>query len=105
MAKRLLPVPNVQDFPQNPAIIMIVGVNGSGKTTTIAKLANYYKNSGKKVLLAAADTFRAAADEQLRILVNKIDIPVVAGEPGSDPGAVVYNSIQAGIARKKDMVK
>jgi fused signal recognition particle receptor len=104
MAKRLLPVPVVQDFPQNPAIIMIVGVNGSGKTTTIAKLANYYKNSGKKVILAAADTFRAAADEQLRILVNKMDIPVIDGEPGSDPGAVVYNSIQAGLARKKDIV-
>jgi fused signal recognition particle receptor len=104
MAKRLLPLPDVQNFPQNPAVIMIVGVNGSGKTTTIAKLANFYKKSGKKVLLAAADTFRAAADEQLRILVNKIDIPVIDGEPGSDPGAVVYNSIQAGLARKKDMV-
>ena len=104
MANRLLSVPNVQVFPQNPAVIMIVGVNGSGKTTTIAKLAYYYKNSGKKVLLAAADTFRAAADEQLRILVNKIDIQVIDGEPGSDPGAVVFNSIQAGLARKKDIV-
>lgn len=88
----------------NPAVIMIVGVNGSGKTTTIAKLANYYKNNGRKVLLAAADTFRAAADEQLTLWGEKIGIPVVDGEQGSDPGAVVYNAIQSAIARKKDMV-
>lgn len=88
----------------DPAVIMIVGVNGSGKTTTIAKLANYYKMRGRKILLAAADTFRAAADEQLNHWAKKIDLPVVDGEPGSDPGAVVYNSIQAAISRKKNMV-
>jgi fused signal recognition particle receptor len=104
MLKRLPPAPDLDIVQQNPAVIMIVGVNGSGKTTTIAKLANFYKKSGKKVLLAAADTFRAAADEQLRLLAQKIDVPVIDGEPGSDPGAVVFNSIQAVLARKKDIV-
>lgn len=104
MLKRLPPVPDVHFFQHNPAVIMIVGVNGSGKTTTIAKLANFYKKSGKKVLLAAADTFRAAADEQLRLWAKRIDVPVIDGEPGSDPGAVVFNSIQAVLARKKDIV-
>jgi len=87
-----------------PFVIMIVGVNGSGKTTTIAKLANHYKSQGKNVILAAADTFRAAADEQLIIWANRIDIPVITGEPGSDPGAVVFNAIQAAQSRYKDLV-
>lgn len=93
---------NLDEF--KPFVIMIVGVNGSGKTTTIAKLANYYKSQGKQVLLAAADTFRAAADEQLIIWANRIDIPVISGESGSDPGAVVFNSIQAAQSRHKDVV-
>ena len=104
LMNRLSAVSDINLKEYNPAVIMIVGVNGSGKTTTIAKLANYYKNTGRKVLLAAADTFRAAADEQLNHWAKKIDIPVIDGEPGSDPGAVVYNAIQAAIARKKDMV-
>ncbi len=104
LIKRLLPPSNYRLDQFNPAIIMVVGVNGSGKTTTIAKLANFYKSMGKKVLLAAADTFRAAADEQLGIWADMIDVPVVDGEPGSDPGAVVYNAIQAAIARKRDLV-
>jgi fused signal recognition particle receptor len=104
LIKRLIP-PSEYKFDEfNPAIIMVVGVNGSGKTTTIAKLANLYKTMGKKVLLAAADTFRVAAEEQLGIWAEMIDVPVVDGEPGSDPGAVVYNAIQAAIARKKDLV-
>ena len=104
MLKRLPPVPDVHFSQLCPAVIMIVGVNGSGKTTTLAKLANFYKKSGKQVLLAAADTFRAAADEQLRLWAKRIDVPVIDGEPGSDPGAVVFNSIQAVLARKKDIV-
>jgi len=104
MLKRLLPVPDTQFLQANPVVIMIVGVNGSGKTTTLAKLANFYKNSGKQVLLGAADTYRAAADEQLKLWARRIDVPVIDGEPGSDPGAVAFNSIQAAIARKKDMV-
>jgi fused signal recognition particle receptor len=101
---RLITASDIDLKEYNPAVIMIVGVNGSGKTTTIAKLANYYKNNGRKVLLAAADTFRAAADEQLNHWAEKIDIPVVVGEQGSDPGAVVYNAIQAALSRKKDLV-
>jgi fused signal recognition particle receptor len=101
---RLKPVPDLQLDEYNPAVIMIVGVNGSGKTTTIAKLAQHYKNKGRKVLLAAADTYRAAAEEQLNHWAKTIDVPMIEGEPGSDPGAVVYNAIQAAIARKKDMV-
>lgn len=93
---------NIDEF--KPFVIMLVGVNGSGKTTTIAKLADYYKSQGKKVLLAAADTFRAAADKQLLMWANRIDIPVIIGEPGSDPGAVVFNSIQSAQARHKDLV-
>jgi fused signal recognition particle receptor len=104
LISRLVLPPDINFDQFNLAIIMVVGVNGSGKTTTIAKLANYYKTKGKKVLLAAADTFRAAADEQLGIWADKIDVPVVDGEPGSDPGAVVYNAIQAAITRKKDLV-
>jgi len=104
MLKRLSPTPDILFSQNNPTVIMIVGVNGSGKTTTLAKLANYYKNAGKQVLLAAADTFRAAADEQLRLWAKRIDVPVIDGEPGSDPGAVVFNSIQAVLARKKDIV-
>lgn len=104
LVKRLMPPLDLKFGQFNPAVIMVVGVNGSGKTTTIAKLANFYKKMGKNILLAAADTFRAAADEQLGIWAEKIDVPVVAGEPGSDPGAVVYNAIQSAIARKKDLV-
>ena len=104
MLKRLLPVPDVNFSDHFPVVIMVVGVNGSGKTTTIAKLANFYKKSGKNIIFAAADTYRAAADEQLRLWAKRIDIPVIDGEPGSDPGAIVFNTIQAVLARKKDMV-
>jgi len=87
-----------------PYVIMIVGVNGSGKTTSVAKLAYFYKSQGKQVLIAAADTFRAAADEQINIWANRINVPVIKGEPGSDPGAVVFNALQSGIARRKDII-
>lgn len=104
LINRLMPLPDFHFDQFDPAIIMVVGVNGSGKTTSIAKLANFYKAKGKKVLLAAADTFRAAAEEQLGIWAEELDVPVVSGESGSDPGAVVYNAIQAAVSRKKDMV-
>lgn len=80
-------------------VVMIVGVNGSGKTTTIGKLARYYKNKGYKVILAAGDTFRAAAIEQLQIWGERAGVPVIAGQPGSDPGAVAYDGIRAARAR------
>jgi fused signal recognition particle receptor len=76
------------------SIILIVGVNGSGKTTSIAKLANRLKRAGRKVMLAAGDTFRAAAIEQLQKWGERVGVPVVANKPGSDPGAVVYDAIE-----------
>lgn len=76
-------------------VVLIVGVNGSGKTTSIAKLAKYYKARGKKVVLAAADTFRAAAIDQLKIWGERIDVDVIAQAPGADPGAVVFDAIRA----------
>ena len=87
-----------------PAVILIVGVNGSGKTTTVAKLAKQFNRQGKKVLLAAADTYRAAAVDQLQVWGDRLDIPVIAGAPESDPGAVAFNAIQAAQARKSDLV-
>jgi fused signal recognition particle receptor len=85
-------------------IILIVGVNGTGKTTSIAKLAQYLSQRGKKVVLAAGDTFRAAAIEQLKIWGERTGVPVVAHAPDSDPGAVVFDALQAGAARKADAV-
>lgn len=83
-------------------IILVVGVNGSGKTTSIAKLARYHQQQGRNVLLAAADTFRAAAAEQLKIWGQRLDADVVAHQPGADPAAVAYDAIQAGQARGAD---
>lgn len=85
-------------------VILVVGVNGSGKTTSIAKLARYYQNRGRRVLLAAADTFRAAAIDQLKIWGQRLGVDVVAHQPGGDPGAVVYDSIEAGRARGADLL-
>lgn len=85
-------------------VVMVVGVNGSGKTTTIGKLAHRYKGLGKKVLLAAGDTFRAAAIDQLTIWGQRADVPVIHGQPDGDPAAVAYDSIRAARARGFDMV-
>lgn len=87
-----------------PHVILVVGVNGSGKTTTCAKLANQFKNQGKKVLLAAADTFRAAAIDQLEIWGKRLDIPLVKGQPGSDPAAVLFDALTCAKAKGLDMV-
>jgi fused signal recognition particle receptor len=83
-----------------PAVILMVGVNGTGKTTTAAKLANLYKSQNHSVMLAAADTFRAAAIDQLKVWADRIGIPVLAQQQGSDPAAVVFDAIQAAKARK-----
>jgi fused signal recognition particle receptor len=83
-------------------VILVVGVNGSGKTTSIAKLARYHQEQGRKVILAAADTFRAAATEQLKIWGQRLQADVVAHQSGADPAAVVYDAIQAGQARGAD---
>jgi fused signal recognition particle receptor len=87
-----------------PAIVLVVGVNGTGKTTTIGKLAARYRAEGRSIILAAADTFRAAAIDQLRIWAERAEVPVVAHAPGADPGAVVYDAIDAAVARGADMV-
>ena len=85
-------------------VVLIVGVNGSGKTTSIAKLTRYYRGLGKRVVLAAADTFRAAAIDQLKIWGERAGVDVIAHSPGSDPGAVVYDAIQAAQSRKADIL-
>lgn len=87
-----------------PAVIMVVGVNGVGKTTTIGKLAYYFKQNGKSVLLSAADTFRAAAIDQLEIWGNRVGVPVIKHSEGADPAAVAYDSLQSAKARKMDIV-
>ena len=87
-----------------PAVILVVGVNGTGKTTTIGKLASRYAREGRSVILAAADTFRAAAIDQLRIWADRAHVPVVAHAPGADPGAVVYDALDAAVARGADLV-
>ena len=87
-----------------PAVVLVVGVNGTGKTTTIGKLAARYAAEGRSVLLAAADTFRAAAIDQLRIWAERAEVPVVAHAPNADPGAVVYDALDAAVARGADIV-
>jgi len=80
-------------------VVLVVGVNGSGKTTSIAKLAKYHKDRGDRVLLAAADTFRAAAIDQLRIWAERAGVEMIAHQPGADPGAVVFDAIRAAQSR------
>jgi fused signal recognition particle receptor len=82
-----------------PRVILVVGVNGSGKTTTAAKLAKRLRDAGERPLLAAADTFRAAAIEQLETWARRVDVPIVSGKPDGDPAAVVFDAVQAGTAR------
>ncbi len=90
---------------QSPlTVILVIGVNGSGKTTSIAKLANRLKKEGHSVILAAGDTFRAAAIDQLKVWGERIDVPVISQNPGSDPGAVVYDAIQAAGPRGCDVL-
>jgi fused signal recognition particle receptor len=88
----------------HPAVILLVGVNGSGKTTTAAKLGKQFSQRGKKILLVAADTYRAAAVDQLQVWGDRLKLPVIAGQPGGDPGAVTYDAIQSALAHKTDMV-
>jgi fused signal recognition particle receptor len=91
--------PPLQVSGRELSIVLVVGVNGSGKTTSIAKLAHRLKISGRKVMLAAGDTFRAAAIEQLKTWADRVDVPVIANKPGSDPAAVVYDATEAARAR------
>jgi fused signal recognition particle receptor len=103
LRSRLDTPPNL-DFSGKPAIILLVGVNGSGKTTTAAKLGQRFTKDGKSVLLVAADTFRAAAIDQLQIWAQRLDLPIITGQMGSDPGAVVYDGIQSAVSRGIDLV-
>jgi fused signal recognition particle receptor len=99
-----LDVPPVIEWPENPSVLLVVGVNGSGKTTTIAKLGKRFLNEGKAILFGAADTFRAAAVDQLQVWADRLGVDVIAGAPESDPGAVAFNAVQAGVARNVDLI-
>ena len=87
-----------------PSVILIIGVNGVGKTTSIGKLANYYRNQGKKVVLAAADTFRAAAIDQLSIWADRAKVDIVKNKEGTDPAAIVFDAISSAKAKNADLV-
>ena len=92
------------DFENEKCVILVIGVNGVGKTTTVGKLAGQYKKAGKKVVMAAADTFRAAAIEQLTEWSNRAGVDIIAGQEGSDPAAVIYDAIAASKARHADVL-
>ncbi len=99
---------DLEDLPfpaaGGPYVIMVVGVNGVGKTTTIGKLAYQYKSAGKKVILGAADTFRAAAIEQLEIWSERADVPLIKQKMGADPASVAYDTLRSAVAQKADVV-
>jgi len=102
LLSRLDPPP-LLDFSNQPTIILVVGVNGSGKTTTIAKLGKRFTQEGKHVLLGAADTFRAAAVDQLEVWAERLQLPVISGQHGGDAGAVAYDTVQAAVNRGLDI--
>jgi len=93
------PTTFAMEEPRQLTVVLVVGVNGSGKTTTIGKLAQHYQGQGKKVMVAAGDTFRAAAIDQLKVWGERADVPVISGQPGGDPAAVAYDAIRATRAR------
>lgn len=96
--------PPALSWKNQPSVIMVVGVNGSGKTTTIAKLGQRFRAEGKSLLFGAADTFRAAAVDQLQVWGDRLNVDVISGAPESDPGAVAFNAVQSGAARGLDLV-
>ena len=95
---------SIESSPEIPFVILVVGINGAGKTTTIGKLAKLFQKEGKSVMLAAGDTFRAAAVEQLQVWGERNDIPVIAQKTGSDAASVVYDAYQSAIAKKIDIL-
>lgn len=101
--RRRLDTPSEQTWTVKPWVVLIVGVNGSGKTTTIAKLGMRYQAEGRTLLFGAADTFRAAAVDQLQVWGERLGVEVIAGAPESDPGAVAFNTVQAAVARHVDL--
>ena len=98
------PLPPLLKFPDKPRVILVVGVNGTGKTTSTAKLAHLLKKRGHSVVLAAADTFRAAAVEQLEIWSKRADVPLVKGAPNADPSAVCFDAYVSAVSRKADFL-
>jgi fused signal recognition particle receptor len=102
LSERIQAPPEIE-FETQPAVILIVGVNGSGKTTTMAKLGKRFLDQGKKVVFGAADTYRAAAVDQLKIWGQRLNVPVIAGQPGGDPGAVTYDTVQSALSKKADI--
>jgi fused signal recognition particle receptor len=103
LIQRLIPAPELS-WESRPVVILIVGVNGSGKTTSMAKLGAKFQEQGMKVLFGAADTYRAAAVDQLKSWGQRLDIPVIGGQAQGDPGAVTFDTIQSGISRQMDIV-
>ena len=99
-----LDAPPALNWTKKPSVILVVGVNGSGKTTTIAKLGQRFRAEGRSLLFGAADTFRAAAVDQLQVWGDRLGVEVVSGAPESDPGAVAFNAVQAGVARSMDLI-
>jgi fused signal recognition particle receptor len=104
LRSRLTRPPQIDLDAHKPAVVLVVGVNGSGKTTSIAKLGKRFQDSGKTVLLAAADTYRAAAIEQLQHWGERLGLRVIAGQPEGDPGAVTYDAVQSAVSRKDDLL-
>jgi fused signal recognition particle receptor len=101
--RRRLTEPPPITFPIKPTVILVVGVNGSGKTTSIAKLGKRFNEQGMKVILGAADTYRAAAVDQLQVWADRIHLPVISGQPGGDPGAVAFDTVNSAISRNADV--
>jgi fused signal recognition particle receptor len=104
LLNQLPAVPPIDLSAHHPAVVLLVGVNGSGKTTTAAKLGKQLAQRGQHVLLAAADTFRAAAVDQLQAWGERLDLPVITGQPNADPGAVAFDAVQSAVSRKVDVV-
>ncbi len=103
LKSRLMVPPPFVYQPAPPTIILVVGVNGSGKTTSIAKLGYHFQQAHHKVLFGAADTYRAAAVEQLKLWGERLNIPVISGQSGGDPGAVVYDTVESAVAKHVDL--
>ena len=97
-------LPNQPDGQKTPYVVMVVGVNGVGKTTTIGKMAYQFKKKGLKVVLGAADTFRAAAIDQLQVWADRVDVPMVKQEMGSDPASVAFDTLQSGVNQNADVI-
>ncbi|WP_370476745.1 signal recognition particle-docking protein FtsY [Tamlana flava] len=97
-------LPNLENGNKTPYVLMVVGVNGVGKTTTIGKLAYQFKKKGLKVILGAADTFRAAAIDQLQVWADRVDVPMVRQNMGSDPASVAFDALQSGVNQNADVI-